>query len=80
MPDIPEPSAVPVAPRPPVVRNDQPPPPVAGPQIDTKAYRDPEVRKQAAQSLGSILATIGAKEAESKSGTKSDEKNGSTAA
>ena len=67
MPDIPEPSAAPVPPRPPVVRNDQPPPPVAGPQIEKKAYRDPEVRKQAAQSLESILAGIGAKQAEEKS-------------
>ena len=73
-PDIPEPSAAPVPPRPPVVRNDQPPPPVAPPTIEKKAYRDPEVRKQAAQSLGSILAGIGAKQAEekSKSGEKDD--------
>ncbi len=82
MPDIPEPSAAPVAPRPPVVRDDQPPPPVVAPQIEKKAYRDPEVRKQAAQSLSSILAGIGAKEAETKKkeGAGNERANGNSAA
>ncbi len=80
-PDISEPSAAPVAPRPPVVRNDQPPPPVAPPTIEKKAYRDPEVISQARSVTDLLMKGLAQhQEKTKKEGVGNEGKNGSTAA